>query len=388
MKKYKVGILGCGMISRVYASDIMTFFHDLDLCACADLNPKKAEALAAEFGIPKAYGKEDLLADPEIGIVINLTPPQAHTGVAREVLAAGKHLFSEKPFAPTLAEAEELLALAEQKGLSVACAPDIFLGSGLQSVRWYLDSGLIGKPFSVSMNMTTFGCETWHPVPEPFYRKGGGPLYDMAPYYLSALTALLGPIESIAAFDATPNPTRHVYAGSRAGTEIPVETPTHYTSILRMKSGVVVSFLISFDIFRSNLPMFEIYGDGGTLTYPDPNETGGTPRVYRKEQYTDPVFQKTPEAQERAGRFYDLPELRPRIKDYCRGMGVLDLARAIEESRQPRAGKDHILHVTEAIEGMFRSAETHSIYEMRTSCGRPEPLVPGGFPDDVSLLSR
>ena len=148
---------------------------------------KRVEALAytqaGEFGIPKACVTEELLDDPEIDLVINLTPPQAHAELNRRILEAGKHLFCEKPFAQTPEEARELLDLADRKGLQAGSAPDTFLASGLQSVRYYLDAGLIGKPFFVTANMTTFGVETWHPNPQSFYAKGSGPLYDMAPYY-------------------------------------------------------------------------------------------------------------------------------------------------------------------------------------------------------------
>lgn len=383
MKHYNVGILGCGVISRTYASDIQSFYKQLRIVACADANPAAARKLAEEFGIPKACTTEQLLQDPEVEIVINLTPPQFHVALDRQIIAAGKHLFSEKPFAPTLAEAEEVLALAEEKGVRVACAPDTFLASGLQSVRYYLDAGMIGKPFFVTANMTTFGVETWHPNPVPFYQQGSGPVMDMAPYYLSAIVSLLGPIESIGAFSVQPSKTRHVYAGPRAGEEIPVETPTHYTAILRLVSGVVVNLNVSFDIYKSGLPMFEIYGDGGTLSYPDPNFGGGNPSVYRKEQYLGTVYQDTEEARARKARFCELPELLPRVKDYSRGIGVLDLAKAIDEGREHRANGSLIRHITEAMEALISTANTNVFYRMTTTCERPAPITPGGNPEDV-----
>jgi predicted dehydrogenase len=205
----------------------------------------------------------------------------------------------------------------------------------------------------------------------------------MAPYYLSAIVSLLGPIESIAALSAQPSDTRLVYAGDLAGSRIPVETPTHYTAILKLCSGVVVNLNMSFDIYKSNLPMLEIYGDGGTLAYPDPNFGGGTPKVYRKEQYLETVWQDNPESRARKEAFRDLPELFPRVKDYSRGIGVLDLAKAIEEGRPPRAGMDLVLHVTEAMEALVASANTGSFYRMTTTCVRPEPIAPGGSPEEL-----
>ena len=383
MREFKIGILGCGVISRTYAADIKAFYRRLQIAACADVLPEQARKLAEEFGIPKACTPEELLQDDGIEIVINLTPPQFHVELNRKILEAGKHLFSEKPFAQTVREAEELAALAAEKGVKIGSAPDTFLASGLQSMRYYLDAGLIGKPFFATANMTTFGAETWHPNPAPFYRKGSGPLYDMAPYYLSALVALLGPAESVAAFSAKPSETRHVYTGPQAGSEIPAEIPTTWTAILRMRSGVIVNLNVTFDVFRSGLPMLEIYGDGGTLAYPDPNFGGGTPKVYRKEQMTDTVWQHTPEAEARRDSFRDLPELFTRAKDYSRGIGVLDLAAAVERNSTNRANGEMIIHITEIIEGLMKSAETGSFIQIKTSCARPEPLKPGCAPDEV-----
>lgn len=383
MRKFKVGILGAGVISRTYLADIKAFYKDLEIIACADINIKLAQKLAEEYEIRRAYTTEELLHDSEVEIVINLTPPQYHVELNKRIITAGKHLFSEKPFAHTLQEAKEVLDLAEEKGVKAGCAPDTFLASGLQSLRYYLDAGLIGKPFFVTANMTTFGVETWHPNPAPFYMEHSGPLFDMAPYYLSAVVSLLGPIESIAAFAAKGNTARHVYVGKNAGTEIRVDIPTHYTSILRLKSGVVVNLNVSFDIYRSNLPMFEIYGGGGTLTYPDPNYGGGTPCVYRKEQYTDVIYQNTEEAMARRNKFYELPELYSRVKDYSRGLGVLDLAKAIETNGTNRTDRSFILHITEAINGIMNSSENGEFYIMETTYERPKPLKPGGAVDEI-----
>jgi len=376
MRYLNVGILGCGVISRTYAGDIARFFPQLRIAACADLTSDLAKKLAEEFGIPKVYETGEMLRDPEIDIVINLTPPQAHTELNRKIIEAGKHLFCEKPFAHTPEEAQELLDLADRKGVQAGSAPDTFLSSGLQSVRYYLDAGLIGKPFFITANMTTFGVETWHPNPRSFYAKGSGPQYDMAPYYLAALISLAGPIERIAAFSARPSETRRVYVGELAGTEIPAEVDTHYSAVMRMRSGVIVNLNVSYDIYRSNLPMFEIFGDGGTLSYPDPNFGGGAPKVYRKEQFIDPVYRDTEEARQRKETFYELPELFPRPKDYSRGIGVADLAHAIETGGINRT-RGMIVHVIEAITGLMKAAETGAVYEMKSTCERPEPMKAG-----------
>ncbi len=381
MRRYTVGILGSGVISRTYLADIRSFYHQLQVTACADLLPERAEALAREFEVPHACTVEQLLRDPDVDIVVNLTPPQSHVEVDRQILEAGKHLFSEKPFAPTLAQAKEILALAAQKGLQVGCAPDTFLASGLQSVRYYLDNGLIGTPFFVTANMTSAGVESWHPNPGPFYREGAGPVMDMGPYYLSAIVSLLGPIQSIAAFSVQPTKERRVWVGPRAGSTVPVQTPTHYSAILRLCSGAAVNLNLSFDVYRSNLPMLEIYGDSGTLTYPDPNFGGGTPTVYRKEQFLNTIYRKDAEADSK--RFYELPEVFTQVKAYSRGIGVLDLARAIDTGGQSRTGGQMLLHITEALEGLLLAAKQGGVYQMTTTCERPAPLTPGCAPDQV-----
>lgn len=383
MRTYEVAILGCGVISRTYLADIKAFYKSLHIKACADVSIELAEKLAKEFDIEKAYTTEDLLNDDEIEIVINLTPPQFHVELNKKIIEAGKHLFSEKPFATDTEDAKEVIELAKKKGVRIGCAPDTFLASGLQSVRYYLDNGLIGKPFMVTANMTYFGVETWHPAPKAFYAKGGGPLFDMGPYYVSAIVTLFGPVKRLCAFSIKPYESRHIYTGPNAGTDIDCEVDTTFTAVLQLESDVVVNLNISYDIYKSNLPMFEIYADQGTLTYPDPNFGGGTPKVYRKEQLTDPIFQDTDGAKERKDKFYELPELFPRVKDYSRGIGVMDLAAAIERKSENRANAELILHVTEVLQRIGDSAANGQMYEMETTCVRPKPIIPGGYVDQV-----
>lgn len=380
---FKIGILGCGVISKTYIADIQKFFPALNIIACADVLPEAAKSTADEFNIEKVYTPEQLLSDEDIEIVINLTPPQFHLELNKRIIKAGKHLFSEKPFAPDLNSAKEILALAKEKNLYVGGAPDTFLSSGLQSVRYYLDNGLIGKPFMVTANMTNFGPETWHPNPTPFYQPESGALFDMGPYYISAIVSLFGSVQRIAAFGTKPNETRHLYVGKNAGQDITSNTTTTHTAILSLKNGVIVNLNISYDIYKSNLPMFEIYGDCGTLTYPDPNFGGGTPKVYRKEQFTDCIFQNTEEAIKRHNTFYELPELFPRVKDYSRGIGVMDLAASIECGRENRAGGQLLSHVTEVLKGIEYSAKNGTFYEVKTECERPEKLCPGNYIDRV-----
>lgn len=377
MRNVNVGILGCGVISNTYIRDIKRFYPSLHLAACADVNVELARSHAEKYQVPAGCSVEEMLAMEEVELVVNLTPPQFHTELNKKILLAGKHVFCEKPFAPTVAGAREVMALADEKGLLVGSAPDTFLGPSLQTCRKILDDGWIGRPLYVTANMMSNGVETWHPAPGNFYRRGAGPLYDMGPYYFTALAALLGPVKRVSAFSGTGFPVRRIYAGPLKGQEIQVETPTHYSGTAELASGVIVSMNISFDIWHSNLPMFEIYGTEGTLEVPDPNMSGGRPKVYRKERTLDVLYDDSEETKARQNISVELPELYPHIGEYTRGIGVLDLADSIVSGRKPRVNAEMACHVIEAITGMMESARDKKVYEMKTACERPEPVRTG-----------
>lgn len=377
MRNVNVGILGCGVISNTYIRDIKRFYPSLHLAACADVNVELAKSHAEKYLIPSGCSVEEMLAMEDVELVVNLTPPQFHMELNKKILQAGKHVFCEKPFAPTAAQARQVMDLADERGLLVGSAPDTFLGSSLQTCRKILDDGWIGKPLYVTANMMSNGVETWHPAPASFYGQGAGPLYDMGPYYFTALAALLGPVKRVSAFSGTGFPVRKVYTGPLKGQEVQVETPTHYSETAELASGVIVSMNISFDIWHSNLPMFEIYGTDGTLEVPDPNMSGGRPRVYRKERSLDVLYDDSQETKEKQNTSVELPELYPHIGDYTRGIGVLDLACAIDEKRKPRVNAEMACHVIEAITGMMESAQDRKVYEMKTTCEKPEPIKTG-----------
>ena len=359
-----IGIIGCGVISRVYIRDIKRLFPSvMEIRAVADVDVSRAEALAAEFHIPIACNVETLLKDSEITLAVNLTPPQFHTSINRQILEASKHLFCEKPFALTLEDAQEILDLAKKKNLRVGSAPDTFLGSGLVTCRKLLKDGWIGRPLYVNANMMYSIVETWHPSPEAFYRKGGGPIFDMAGYYITALVSMFGSVTQIYAVAKTGYPERTIYVGERRGKHIPVETPTFYAVILEMENGVTVTMNFSFDVWKSTLPLFEVYGTEGTMMVPDPNNHGGVPKIYRKEQRLAECFGGQDTGN---GEPFALPELAQNVGEYVRGLGVMDLAKAIQSGTKSRVSGEFALHVVDVMTGIMKSAEGGALYKTVT----------------------
>lgn len=380
MRKVKIGIIGCGVISHTYISNIKEMFHWLDIVACADRNLDKAEAMASKYGISEGCSVEDLLANPEVEIIVNLTTPASHTEVNRKILMAGKHLYCEKPFALNLKDAEDILELAKSKGLMVGAAPDTFLGAGLQTCRKVIDDGWIGTPISATANMVSYGIETWHTAPEFYYKEGAGPMLDMGPYYITALVSLLGPITRTACFSRIGNKSRKILSKPLRGKTINVEVPTTYNGIMEFASGVNANINMSFDVWMSNLPKLEIYGTEGTLILPDPDYFGGVIKIFRKERVLDSLNLYGGDRPPYSTKYEDLQEI-PQIfqqpLDYIRGMGVYDMAFALVNGRKHRANEELIYHVTEAVLSFDESVKTGSFYNMRSSCERPKPLPMG-----------
>lgn len=379
MKKnqLKVGIIGCGVISRIYAENITQLFDNLKLAACADLDVKRAETLAAEFGIPKACTVEQLLEDDEIKLVLNLTIPAAHAELSRRILESGKHVYSEKPLALSQEDAGGILRLAEQKGLLVGCAPDTVLGPGLQACRKILDEGRIGAPVAATANMATHGTETWHPEPGFYYQKGAGPLLDMGPYYLSALISLLGPASRVFSFGSRPFAWRETYRDLKPVGRIPVEVTTTYMGALEFENGLLAQLTMSFDLWRSNLPQLEIYGTEGTLVLPDPNTFGGRVYVLTKEKMFARDHLTTGNERRPAlwMEEYDEQAVRsPYPKENLRGLGVWDMADALLHGREHRLSHAHTAHVSEVMFGLEQSMQSGKVIEISGTCLRLEPM--------------
>jgi len=356
----KVGIIGCGNISRIYA-DSQQKFDEIEIVSCADLDLDRARELADEKGIGSVLRVDDLLADPEVEVVLNLTVPAVHGAIAIRSLLAGKHVYNEKPLALRRREARELLGLARQKNLRVGCAPDTFLGGALQTARKLIDEGAIGKPLGGTASFMARGPERWHPNPDFFYQKGGGPLFDMGPYYLTALVFLLGPVSSVSAMTSCGIPVRTVGSGERQGEEIEVAIPTHYAASLMMQEGALVQFTTSFEVARQNVPRIEIYGDGGTLSCADPNNFGGPLRLFKFG----------------ADEWEDCPLIEGGAVDNVRGIGLADMITAIREGRPHRASGRLAYHVLDTMHCIIDSADLGRHVELKSTVDRPEALALG-----------
>lgn len=354
MRKVKVGIIGCGNISGIYFKNLTQLFHITEVVACADLIPERAEEKAKEFGVPKACSVDELLADPEIEIVVNLTIPAAHTEVNLAALNAGKHVHCEKPLAITREDGKKVLALAREKKLLVGCAPDTFLGSGLQTCRKLIDDGWIGTPVAATAFMTCHGHESWHPSPEFYYQTGGGPMFDMGPYYLTALISLLGPAKRVTGSARVSFLHRTITSEPKYGKVIDVEVPTHVAGVLDFENGAVATIITSFDIWSANLPRIEIYGSEGSLSVPDPNTFGG-PVMYRRRGQNE---------------WKEIPLLFG-YHENSRGIGVADMARTIVSGGRHKANGDVAYHVLDIMQGVHDASNDGGHCELKSPCERP-----------------
>lgn len=359
MDKINAGIIGCGNISAIYMKNCSGFKH-MQVTACADLELERARARAEEFNIPKACSVEELLADPDIQMVINLTIPAVHGEVCLQVLEAGKHVYVEKPLSISLQDGEKILKFSREKGLLAGGAPDTFLGAGLQTCRKLIDEGRIGRPVAASAFMTSHGVESWHPNPEFFYQVGGGPLFDMGPYYLTALISLVGPVKRVTASAGISFPERKITSEPLNGEMIKVNTPTHIAGVLDFENGAIGSLITSFDIWGANLPFIEIYGETGTISVPDPNTFGGPVSIRMQ---NEKEWQQVP--------------LIPGYEANSRGIGPADMAEAILEGRPHRANSELTYHVLETMHGILQASEEGRHYHLKSSTEKPKPLPEG-----------
>ena len=356
----KVGMVGVGCISGIYLKNFHEVFKDVQLVAVCDLIRERAENAQKQYNIPKLYDTmEELFADPEIDIVLNLTRPYQHYAVSKAALLAGKHVYSEKPLGADLEEGKELVKLAAERGLTIGGAPDTFMGAGIQTCRKLLDEGLIGDLIGGRCVMASHGVESWHPDPDFYYQRGGGPLFDMGPYYITALLNLIGGIREVYGYTHTSYPTRLITAEPHVGEIIQVNTPTHIESFLTFDRGITVSLLTSFDIFSTRQTNIEIYGTKGTLYVPDPNNFSGKITFFNGETHQEEDFPMA----------FDYPE-------NSRCLGLDDLAKSLETGRPGRTTSRQTFHVLETISGVFESARTGKPYVLQSHFEREAPMDP------------
>ncbi len=358
--KVKVGIIGCGNISGAYFSTNKNFSF-FDIVACADLDLARAQARAAEYDIARACTPQELLADEEIGFVISLTIPQAHGPVMLEGVRAGKSVYTEKPFTVTREEARQVLAEAKAKGLRVGSAPDTFLGGGHQTCRKLIDDGWIGTPVAATGFMMGAGHESWHPSPEFYYKKGGGPLFDMGPYYITALVNMLGPVRRATGSARITHAQRTITSQPLHGTVMDIEVPTHVAGVLDFESGAIATMIMSFDVRGGHgLPSIEVYGTEGTLRVPDPNGFGGPVRLRRHD----------------SSEWLEVPVLFP-YTGGARGVGMADMALAMQQGREHRANGELAYHVLDVMHSIHDASEQGRHIELASTCERPAPLPLG-----------
>lgn len=356
----RVGVIGCGSVSEAYFRNL-TASDLVQVVACTDLVLERAQARAAQFGVPRACTLEELLADPEIDLVVNLTIPSAHFDVTMSALRAGKHVWTEKPLAMDRSGGEVLLREAAERGLQIGCAPDTVLGAGLQTSRRLIDQGLIGEPLAALAFFTNRGPETWHPDPVFLYQAGAGPLFDVGVYYVSALVNLLGPVASVTAMGRMLYTERVIGSGPRAGESFRVGTDTYVTAILQFESGVLANVVATFGVWGGDLPRLQVYGPDGVLNAPDPNTFGGPVTANLHQDETG--WREMPLA-------YDHTDLCRN----CRGLGVIEMAAAVHEGRPPRASGAIGHHVLDVMQSAAESAAEGRHVEVRSTCERPAPL--------------
>lgn len=358
-----VGIIGAGFISSQYL-DNLTIFPDVEVLFIADLDTARAAEQAAKYRVAGSGTAAELLAHPDIEIVVNLTIPAAHVEVALQAISAGKHVFTEKPFALDRESGLTLLEESKKLGLRAASAPDTFLGSGLQTAKRLIEDGRIGRPTTALTLFQVAGPEAWHPSPEFLYAKGGGPLFDMGPYYLTALIQNLGPVARVAATVSTAHSTREIGSGPRAGEKFAVEVPTNVSAIIEFESGASAHSVFSFESGLSRAGFLEISGTDGTLVLPDPNSFGGEIALHAGGELVSTI--ETEAVAER-------------------GVGVVELARAIRAGVSERASGEQAFHVLDVMVSIIEAAETGEFVVVKSSAPAAVALPADWDPREATL---
>lgn len=360
MKKVNLAIVGCGNISGIYFQNLTTVFRDaINIYAIADLIDWKVKAKSEEYGIERIMTFEEMIADENVDLILNITTPPDHYHLCKAALEAGKNVYVEKPLSLKYEQGKELVELAEKKGLLLGCAPDTFLGAGIQTACKLISDGLIGDVIGATAFMVCHGHESWHPDPEFYYQVGGGPMFDMGPYYLTSLINMIGSVDSVSGMTAISQPTRTITSEPKYGKIIDVEVPTHVNGLLRFSNGAIGNIITSFDVWGSQLPRIEVYGTKGAMVVPDPNTFGG--EVLLKQSFSS--------------EFRSFP-LLTRFSENSRGLGLHDLAQCLLTGRKDnRASGRQALHVLEIMESIHTSSDEHREVKLESTYQLPK-LMP------------
>ena len=372
-----IGIIGSGNISATYLR-LAPLFKGIEIKAVADISTTAATARASEYGV-EARSIDALLSSDDIDLIVNLTIPDAHFDVSKQILSAGKHLYSEKPLTLSLKDGQELQKLATKRRLKAGCAPDTFLGGAHQLARKLVDDGQVGTITSGTAHVMSHGMEHWHPNPDFFFRPGGGPILDLGPYYIANLINLIGPVRRVAALTSMASPTRTISSAPRAGEKIKVTTPTTIQALLEFESGASVTLAASWDVWAHHHPNMELYGTDGSLFLPDPNFFGGEVKLAKPGRKAKPV------------KAWAHPLGNPNQK-HAQGMmanyrtaGLADMAVAILENRDIRCSLERALHGVDVMVSILRSGEEKKFIDIKSRCSRPEAL---GIKEARSLLKK
>ncbi|WFU10747.1 Gfo/Idh/MocA family oxidoreductase [Rhizobium sp. CB3090] len=374
-KELGVGIIGCGNISTTYFK-LSPLFKGLKVLACADINMDAARLRAEEYQV-KAQTIDELLANDELDVIVNLTIPDAHFPVSKRILEAGKHVYSEKPLVLSLEQGEELRRIAKEKGLAVGCAPDTFLGGAHQLARKFVDDGGIGRITSGACYVMSPGMEMWHPNPDFFFLPGGGPILDLGPYYVANLINLIGPVKRVGAMTSMASETRTITSEPRSGEVIPVKTPTTIQALLEFVSGATVTLTASWDVWSHRHANMELYGTEGSLYVPDPNFFGGTVEASGRSKDIKPV-------DEWAHPFGIINQESPNgARANYRTAGLADLAASLIDGRDARCSLDRTLHGVDVMTSILKSGAENRFIDLTTTCTQPAAL---GIEEAQALL--
>ena len=374
-KELGVGIIGCGNISTTYFS-LSPLFKGLKVLACADINMDAARLRAEEYKV-KAQTIDELLANDEIDVIVNLTIPDAHFPVSKRILEAGKHAYSEKPLVLTLEQGEELRRIAKEKGLAVGCAPDTFLGGAHQLARKFIDDGGIGRITSGSCHVMSPGMEMWHPNPDFFFLPGGGPILDLGPYYIANLINLIGPVKRVGALTSMASETRTITSQPRNGETIPVKTPTTIQALLEFVSGARITLTASWDVWSHRHANMELYGTEGSLYVPDPNFFGGTVEASGRDKDIKPL-------ENWAHPFGIANQESPSgPRANYRTAGLADMAASLIDGRDARCSLDRTLHGVDVMTSILKSGAENRFIDLTTTCTQPAAL---GIEEAQALL--